>query len=459
MQSYDDSDVDSYSSYEYEIGGEGYYASESAVAAARPRKINVCTIVMSVFLGQKTETQRREEVRRHEQEEQQKVSKYISFDIPYVWVKKPMVLQESQLFYKEAYPNPLFCLAVLGRLLRLHSQGLLKLDQAEVTELFFGLTKLFSTSTIASPMDQCVRRMVYWLLSEVTGMSQPEERMMLLSSLTKDMTDRFTPALRARALRLLPCILIRDDELENPLEKLSQTIAATKTISTTLPCSLDPTSSFATSRVITGALVSLCQLLQHEQSAQLISYHDEGPLLQQCHLLAATALGSHHEKDFRMVQFHALQAVLSFDRKNNDGDNDTSRVASVSQLIATLIQADTLRQSSPLTLVILIRHIEQTLLQGIPAPSKSRPQGSLCATTYNFFLEACLLNACPIVVVEAARVVINLAPDKVPFKIVEKAVSVMNRFKATAKQTKTVKRVADKLLTMVGKKLVQTLSD
>ncbi|CAB9510899.1 Coatomer subunit gamma [Seminavis robusta] len=480
-----DTDSDDSSAVEHRRSSAYNKNTPATTTTTTPRYKNVCTTVMSALTGgaYKTESERRLETKDKEKEERDKVSQYISFDIPYVWVKKSLVLQESQIFH-DAYPHPLFCLAVLGRLLRLHSKQQLVLEPNEVTDLFFGVTKLFGSSTVASPMDQYVRRLVYWLLSEITEISQPEERMMLLSCLTKDMTDQFTPALRSRALRLLPCVLIRkttttqsdnnnkQQESSNIL-KLSQTIAATKTIATVLPCSLDPESMAVSSRVMSGALVALCHLLQHEQSSSLISSDDEEVLQTQCYVLAKATTSNKVPRDLRMVQLHAMITATALDQKQqnlyqDDGSNMENYAPShqAIKLMGDVIQGGSLHRASPLTWVMLLRHTEQVMLtssKDVTAKENGDHEGAtnstICATHYHFFLQSSLINPSEMVILEAARVVINLAPKHVPLDMMEHAVKVLNRIQKTSSriQNKTAGRTANKLLAEVGKKLVLTL--
>jgi len=101
-------------------------------------------------------------------------------------------LQESRIFHdsKAVNASPRQCCTVITKLLHLISQGE-QLNSAESTEVFFGVTKLFQSK------DASLRRMVYLFIKEVAESCNPDDVIIVTSSLTKDMNHE--------EVRLFPC--------------------------------------------------------------------------------------------------------------------------------------------------------------------------------------------------------------------------------------------------------------
>mmetsp|Transcript_5567 Transcript_5567/g.17583 ORF Transcript_5567/g.17583 Transcript_5567/m.17583 type:complete len:80 (+) Transcript_5567:876-1115(+) len=70
------------------------------------------------------------------------------------------------------------------------------MSSAEVTEVFFGVTKLFQSS------DASLRRMVYFFIKEVAETCNPDDIIIVTSSLTKDMNSN-EDLFRANSIRVL----------------------------------------------------------------------------------------------------------------------------------------------------------------------------------------------------------------------------------------------------------------
>mmetsp|Transcript_26429 Transcript_26429/g.39075 ORF Transcript_26429/g.39075 Transcript_26429/m.39075 type:complete len:971 (+) Transcript_26429:72-2984(+) len=117
-------------------------------------------------------------------------------------LEKAVVLQEARIFHddKAVKNKPDLILQVLTRLLRLANTRGIRFSQSEATELFFASSKLFLSE------DQFVRRMLYLFLKEIYIFCNPDDVIIITSSLTKDMTCDI-PNNRANALRVLACII------------------------------------------------------------------------------------------------------------------------------------------------------------------------------------------------------------------------------------------------------------
>ena len=70
------------------------------------------------------------------------------------------------------------------------------MSSSEVTEVFFGVTKLFQSS------DASLRRMIYFFIKEVAETCNPDDIIIVTSSLTKDMNSK-EDLFRANSIRVL----------------------------------------------------------------------------------------------------------------------------------------------------------------------------------------------------------------------------------------------------------------
>lgn len=120
---------------------------------------------------------------------------------PYANLEKAAVLQEARCFHDPTAvrENPRKCCTVIAQLLHLTNTGQY-LNSAEATEVFFGVTKLFMSD------DASLRRMVYLFIKDVAETCDPDDVIIVTSSLTKDMTCD-VDLYRANALRVLARIV------------------------------------------------------------------------------------------------------------------------------------------------------------------------------------------------------------------------------------------------------------
>jgi len=120
---------------------------------------------------------------------------------PYANLEKATVLQEARCFHDPTAvrENPRKCCTVIAQLLHLTNTGQY-LNSAEATEVFFGVTKLFMSD------DASLRRMVYLFIKDVAETCDPDDVIIVTSSLTKDMTCD-VDLYRANALRVLARIV------------------------------------------------------------------------------------------------------------------------------------------------------------------------------------------------------------------------------------------------------------
>jgi coatomer protein complex subunit gamma len=120
---------------------------------------------------------------------------------PYANLEKATVLHEARCFHDPTAvrESPRKCCTVIAQLLHLTNTGQY-LNSAEATEVFFGVTKLFMSD------DASLRRMVYLFIKEVAETCNPDDVIIVTSSLTKDMTCD-VDLYRANALRVLARII------------------------------------------------------------------------------------------------------------------------------------------------------------------------------------------------------------------------------------------------------------
>ena len=122
-------------------------------------------------------------------------------DSPYSHLEKAPVLQECRVFHDATVvtQNPRKCSILLTKLLVLIVKGE-SFTSTEITEVFFGVTKLFQSD------DVSLRRMMYLFIKEIAETCNPDDVIIVTSSLTKDM-NKGEDLFRANAMRVLAKII------------------------------------------------------------------------------------------------------------------------------------------------------------------------------------------------------------------------------------------------------------
>ncbi|GAB5362680.1 hypothetical protein AAMO2058_000818500 [Amorphochlora amoebiformis] len=115
---------------------------------------------------------------------------------PYDGIQKNAVLHEAKCF-NDKMISARTCSEVLTKIMYLIIQGE-EFSSSEISKVFFSVTKLFNSR------DVHLRRMVYLSLKNLPA--DPEEAMMVVNCLAKDMTGK-TDLYRANAIRVLAKIL------------------------------------------------------------------------------------------------------------------------------------------------------------------------------------------------------------------------------------------------------------
>jgi len=305
---------------------------------------------------------------------------------PYAHLEKATVLQEARIFHDPVAvrENPRKCCTVIAQLLHLQNTGQ-HLSGQEATEVFFGVTKLFMSD------DASLRRMVYLFIKEVAETCNPDDVIIVTSSLTKDMTCD-VDLYRGNALRVLTRIV--DAAMLGAIERyVKQAIVD------------------SSGQVSSSALVS---------SLHLFNASPENSTIVRRWISETTeATASPNE----MVQFHAMQ--LLYQIKSNDR-------LGVSKLVTQYSQRNSLK--SPLALVLLVRFTSKLLHDEVAegrTPPGSLMNGSAVSKAGYQFLESSLRHKSEIVVYEAARAICSL-PDIEPQELTP-AISVLQLFLSSPK--------------------------
>ena len=307
------------------------------------------------------------------------------FISPYAHLNKSAVLQEARIFHDSisVRENPRKCCTVIAQLLHLTNTGQF-LSSTEATEVFFGVTKLFMSD------DASLRRMVYLFIKEVAETCNPDDVIIVTSSLTKDMTCD-VDLYRANALRVLARII--DSAMLGAIERyVKQAIVD------------------SSGQVSSAALVSSLFLSQQAAENAVVVKRWIGEVQE------ATSSPN------LMVQFHAMQLLY----KIKSGDR-----LGVSKLVQQYSSRNSLK--SPLAVVCLIRYAcklnhdevaEGRLGQGYQNGS------SICAIGYSF-LEASLRHKSEMVIYEAARAICSLPQAEA--QDINPAISVLQMFLSSPK--------------------------
>jgi len=319
---------------------------------------------------------------------------------PYANLEKAAVLQEARCFHDPTAvrESPRKCCTVIAQLLHLTNTGQY-MNSAEATEVFFGVTKLFMSD------DASLRRMVYLFIKDVAETCNPDDVIIVTSSLTKDMTCD-VDLYRANALRVLARIV--DAAMLGAIERYVKQAVVD-----------------SSGQVSSAALVSATHLFEkNEESAAIVK-----------RWISETTEATSSPNE--MVQFHAMQLLYQIKKHDRLG---------MQKLVTQFSQRNTLR--SPLALVLLVRYTAKLLTDEV---SEGRQSGSFQTGT-NFsragyaFLEASLRHKSEMVVYEAAKSICAL-PNIEPQEL-SPAVNVLQLFLSSPKPAvrfaaiKTVSQVA-----------------
>jgi coatomer protein complex subunit gamma len=262
-------------------------------------------------------------------------------------LEKAAVLQECRVFHdaSEVTKNPRKCCTLITKLLFLLVKGE-SFSTYEVTEVFFGVTKLFQSD------DTQLRRMTYLFIKEVAETCNPDDVIIVTASLTRDMNTG-EDLYRANSMRVLAKII--DAAMLGAIERyLKQAI-------------VDKNAFVASSALMSGIQLFLtCP----EVVRRWINEVQE-------------AVNSSSD----MVQYHALSLLYKI--KQHD------RLA-VSKIVQQLSKGS-LR--SPLATCLLIRYTSNLLHEDMNATN--------ARTSYQF-LENCLRHKNEMVIYEAAKAICNL---------------------------------------------------
>jgi coatomer protein complex subunit gamma len=267
---------------------------------------------------------------------------------PFQGLEKAAVLQECRAFHDAATvkENPRKCCILITKLLFLLVKGD-NFTSKEMTEVFFGVTKLFQSD------DVSLRRMTYLFIKEVAETCDPDDIIIVTASLTKDMNKNDEDLYRANAMRVLAKII--DADMLGAIERyIKQAI-------------VDRNAFVASSALMSGLrLFKSCPDIVRRWINEVTE-------------------GVNSSND--MVQYHALSLLYTI--KQHD------RLA-VSKIV-TQLSKGSLR--SPLATCLLIRYTSNLLHEDMNATN---------ARAAYSFLESCLRHKSDMVIFEAARTICNL---------------------------------------------------
>eukprot|EP00567_Pseudictyota_dubia_P001400 CAMPEP_0197465186 /NCGR_PEP_ID=MMETSP1175-20131217/64410_1 /TAXON_ID=1003142 /ORGANISM="Triceratium dubium, Strain CCMP147" /LENGTH=981 /DNA_ID=CAMNT_0043001191 /DNA_START=64 /DNA_END=3006 /DNA_ORIENTATION=- len=285
------------------------------------------------------------------------------FVSPYANLEKAAVLQEARIFNdsQAVRESPRKCCTVIAQLLHLQNTGQF-LSGTEATEVFFGVTKLFMSD------DASLRRMVYLFIKEVAETCNPDDVIIVTSSLTKDMTCD-VDLYRANALRVLTRIV--DAAMLGAIERYVKQAVVD-----------------SSGMVSSAALVSACHLFHAapENAAIVKRWISE----------TTEATASPNE----MVQFHAMQLLYQIKAHDRLG---------ISKIVQQFSQRNSLK--SPMAIVLLVRYtaklMHDEVHEGRAQPGSIQHASPMCSAGYAF-LESSLRHKSELVSYEAAKIVCGL---------------------------------------------------
>lgn len=293
-------------------------------------------------------------------------------DSPYQQLEKATVLQECREFHDALIvkENPRRCCLLITKLLFLLVRGE-TFSSAETTEVFFGVTKLFVSD------DVNLRRMMYLFIKEVAEICNPDDVIIVIGSLTKDMNTG-EDLYRANSMRVLAKII--DSTMLSAIERyLKQAI-------------VDKNAFVASSALMSGLRLFI------ECPDVVRRWINE----------VQEAVNSSSD----MVQYHALSLLYKI--KQHD------RLA-VSKIVQQLSRGS-LR--SPLATCLLIRYTSNLLHEDM---------NSTNAKSAYQFLENCLRHKNEMVIYEAAKAICNL--PSVDTSDLNPAITVLQLFLSSPKSS------------------------
>lgn len=308
------------------------------------------------------------------------------FVSPYANLEKAAVLQEARIFNDSTAvrESPRKCCTVIAQLLHLQNTGQF-LNSTEATEVFFGVTKLFMSD------DASLRRMVYLFIKEVAETCNPDDVIIVTSSLTKDMTCD-VDLYRANALRVLARII--DAAMLGAIERYVKQAMVD-----------------SSGMVSSAALVSGLHLFQ--------AAPENAVIVKRWIPEFTEATSSPNE----MVQYHALQLLYQCKAHDRLG-------------ISKIVQQFSARNSltSPMAIVLLVRYtaklMNDEVREGRARAGSIQHASPTCESGYQF-LESSLRHKSELVSYEAAKVMCSL-PQVEPQDLAP-AVSVLQMFLSNPK--------------------------
>jgi coatomer protein complex subunit gamma len=262
-------------------------------------------------------------------------------------LEKATVLQECRVFHDASVvtQNPRKCCLLITKLLFLLVKGE-SFNSTELTEVFFGVTKLFQS------FDVNLRRMMYLFIKEVAETCNPDDVIIVTSSLTKDMNTG-EDLYRANSMRVLAKII--DATMLGAIERyLKQAI-------------VDRNAFVASSALMSGLrLFITCPDIVRRWINEV-----------------QEAVNSTSD----MVQYHALSLLYKIRQHDRLAVSKTVQQLSKGSL------------RSPLATCLLIRYTTSLLTEDFT--SSTAKAGYL-------FLESCLRHKSDMVIYEAAKAICNL---------------------------------------------------
>jgi len=277
-------------------------------------------------------------------------------------LEKAAVLQEARVFHDDiaVKHDPKACLLILAKLLRLKDDDKTQFSKTQATDVFFATTKLFVCD------DEYLRRFVYLFIKEIYTLCDPNDVIIVISCLTKDMTCDID-IYRANAMRVLARII--DSAMLGAIERyVKEAIVADY-------------APLASAGLLAGLILSQAS---SESSAIVRRWITE----------THQAIQKHRG----MVQYHAL--LLLYQMKNHD------RLA-VSKIVSQYSKKGAL--TSPMALIMIIRYTTKLMLDESEAyPGINLQNGSTVCREGHVFLTSCLEHSSELVVYEAARAFVIL---------------------------------------------------
>lgn len=336
-------------------------------------------------------------------------NKYSKVQHPFDKLDKVQVLQEARIFSDShaVREDPKRCCRILAQLLRLHDTGSQPFTETEATEVFFGATKLFVSQ------DASLRRIVYLFLKDIYSLCDPNNVIIVTSSLTKDMTCDMN-LYRANSLRVL--VRIIDSAMLGAIERyIKQAIVDTSP------------------QVASSALVSAVHLYK--------SSPDSAAIVRRWISETQQAIQSRNP----MVQFQGIQLLYLIKSHDRLG---------ISKLVSQFSQKKSIK--SPMARVLLIRYAAKLIRDEI---TEGRVTGSFQNSTTQCregfsLLEDSLKDPADMVAYEAARAICSL-----PMAETEDLNNSINRLRSFLKSYKPATRHASlKTLSIVAKRQPRLVS-